>query len=252
MNNSARHAPFHPALVSTLLLLLVPGAVHALTPDELVRKADEGRMPQLSLVFTATVRESGSGPAKETRYEVSSKPQGKDAYSLAVTRFPERLAGRKLLMRGNDLWLYLPTLKRPTRISFRERLTGEVSNGDISRTNFSGDYKAVQTGTESVGGRACIRLGLTAVSKDVTYSRIDYWIDARSYLPVKAAFYALSGKLLKTGEYSGMKTVLGAPRMTQLTIRDALQPSRQSVVIFSAFRSQELPDELFNKESLSE
>lgn len=233
-------------------LALGCATAHAITPEEMLKRADEARRPQGMVTFTATITDLGSGSKKETRYQVSAKTRGTDALSLVNTIFPERLKGRKLLMLNSDLWLYLPTIKRPTRISVRERLSGEVANGDISHTNFAGDYDAVQKGTEKIGNKMCIKLALTAKNKDVTYSKIDYWLDAKTYAPVRAAFYALSGKLLKTGDYSGAKPVLGSIRMTRLWIKDALQPTHQSILEFSNFERQDLPDSLFNKESLSD
>lgn len=239
-------------LITIISFLLAPNFAFAATPEQMLKAADEGRMPAGTYTFVVTVKDYGAGPMRETRYEVSSKSTEGNVFSLVDTVFPERQKGRKLLMRGNDLWLYLPTVKRPTRISFRERLTGEVANGDISRTNFANDYQATDRGAENVGGKKCVHLSLAARNKDVTYSRIEYWIDAKTYAPVKAEFYALSGKLLKTGEYSAAKMILGKPRMSRLLIKDALQPKRQSVLDFGNFRRVELPDSLFNKESLSE
>lgn len=240
--------------LSTLFVttLLCTSAL-ALTPDEMVKKADSARVPDGSIVFQVRVLDEGSTSAqKETRFRVSSKTTDEHNYSLVETTFPERLQGRKLLMRDNDLWLYLPTISRPTRISLQERLSGEVSNGDIARTNFTGDYQASLVGNETVDGKKCVKLLLKAKHKNVTYSQVDYWIDAKTYAPVKAAFYALSGKLLKTGEYSAPKMILGSNRLTHLLIKDALQPSKRSLVEFSEFKRADLSDSTFNKETLSE
>jgi outer membrane lipoprotein-sorting protein len=237
-------------LISTALFSIT---AFSMTPDEMVKKADSARVPSGSIIFNVkVVDEGGTSPQKETRFRVSSKSEADHNYSLVETIYPERLQGRKLLMRDNDLWLYLPTISRPTRISLQERLSGEVSNGDIARTNFAGDYDASLVGNEKVDGKACVKLLLKAKHKDVTYSRIDYWLDAKTHAPVKAAFYALSGKLLKTGEYSAPKMILGSNRMTHLLIKDALVPTRRSLVEFSNFKQTELSDSLFNKETLSE
>ena len=39
------------------------------------------------------------------------------------------------------------------------------------------------------------------MSPDVTYHRIEMWIDASNNRPVKARFYSESGRLLKTAYY---------------------------------------------------
>jgi hypothetical protein len=155
-------------------------------------------------------------------------------------------------MRGNDLWLYLPSVKRPTRVGFQQRLTGEVSNGDIARTNFSNDYDAKMEAKETVGEHVCYKLHLSAKRKDVTYNAIDYWVDATTLRPVRAAFYALSGKLLKTGEYDAYESSLGRPLLSKMTIIDALHPSTRSTIQYLNYHREKLQDRLFNKETLAE
>ena len=45
-------------------------------------------------------------------------------------------------MKGHDLWIFLPTVSQPVRLSMSQRLTGQVANGDLARANFAGDYTA--------------------------------------------------------------------------------------------------------------
>jgi hypothetical protein len=223
---------------------------HAATPsaDEIVRKADEARGPAGTYSFKVSVEELDKGEAgQETVYKVYSKNID---YTLIDTLAPARQKGRKLLMRGNDLWLFLPTVKRPTRVSFQQRLTGEVSNGDIARTNFAKDYDAKLEGEEEVDGKPCYKLSLTAKGKDVTYRSITYWVEKAGLNPVKAEFYALSGKLLKTGVYSGPEPVLGRQRLTHMVITDALRPTKQSRLHYTDYKKENLDDSFFNKESV--
>jgi hypothetical protein len=234
-----------------LLLLFALRAIAAdLSPDEIVRRADEARGPQGTYSFRAKVEDLNDGKVSaETTYKVYSKDLD---LVLIETVAPARLKGRKLLMRGNDLWSYMPTIKRPIRVGFQQRLTGEVSNGDIARTNFAKDYDAKLEGTETVKGRSCYKLGLTAKHKEVTYRSLTYWVEKGTCNPVKADFYALSGKLLKSGEYSHPETVLGKTRLTDMLITDALHPSRQSRLHCFDYRREKLDDSFFNKESLAE
>lgn len=234
-----------------LLLLLCRALLAAEpSPDELVKIADEFRGPQGTFSCDVKVEDkNGDTSTGETTYKVYVKDID---YSLVETMQPERLKGRKLLMRRNNLWLYLPTVKRPTRVSLQQKLTGEVANGDIARTNFSSDYSAKLEGIEKIGDKDCYKLALTARQKDVTYRSITYWVEKGTHRPVKAEFYALSGKLLKTGEYSHFVPYLGHPRMTEMLIRDALQSSRQSHLTYSNYKQESLSDSFFSKESLSE
>jgi outer membrane lipoprotein-sorting protein len=155
-------------------------------------------------------------------------------------------------MKKHDLWMFLPTLKKPTRVSFEQRLTGEVSNGDLARTNFASDYDSKLISEDKVDNKACYKLLLTANTKDVAYRQIVYWVEKNSYLPVQVKFYALSGKLLKTGKYSSVKHVLDKNRVTQLTITDALHGKRQSTLNYFDFKKTTYDDTFFSRESLSD
>lgn len=247
----------HRTLVIFLALAagLVDQAASAasISPDEIVRRSDDARYPQGDTSVLVAVKDYSKGKLdRETRYQVFSKTGQGETRSVVDTVYPQRLTGRKLLMRGNDLWLYLPSVKRPTRISLREKLTGEVSNGDIARTDYSRDYSAKLLGREKAGNTTLVKLELSARNKDVTYSKILYWVQEGTWRPAKAEFFALSGKLLKTGVFIDYKPVLGVVRSTKMVIRDALQPSKESQLSYSQHKRLPLDESFFSKESLSE
>src|SRR2546426_8249064 len=45
----------------------------------------------------------------------------------------------------------------------------------------------------------CYLLELTSRAPGSTYSRILYWVSKKRFRPLKAEFYAVSGRLMKTG-----------------------------------------------------
>ncbi|MBY0370443.1 outer membrane lipoprotein-sorting protein [bacterium] len=219
-----------------------------LSPAEILRKADDARAPEGSFSFQVKITDYDGASALRTNvYKVFSKD---DKYALIETLAPTRLQGRKILLRGEDLWLYLPSVKRPTRISLQQRLTGEVANGDIARTRFFDDYAAKITGQETIGGKPHYVLDLHAKSESVTYRRVQLWVDTASYQPAKAQFYALSGKLLKTSNYSDFAPALGLPRASKVVIKDALAPNKQSHLSYSQYAREDLDDSFFTKEAL--
>ena len=241
------------ALTSTMLISqrARAGASSDLSGDQIVKKADENRLPTGTLSFTATVQdfESGDKAARETRYHVLNKS---DDASLVETVFPERAQGRKLLMEGSSLWFYTPDIKRAARVSMQQRLTGEIANGDLVHTNYAGDYDASIKGVESVGGVEAYHLLLKAKRPSVTYSSLEYWVSKKDFLPLKATFYAVSGKVLKTGVFSEPKMILGHKIVTRMLVRDAINPKRYSVMTHSEHQRTRLPASVFSKESLGE
>jgi outer membrane lipoprotein-sorting protein len=233
-----------------LVCLFCPAGQSAISPQEIIQRADEARYPEGQFsFFVKVVDKDESSETKETVYLVHTKDSNN---SLVETKAPERMRGRKLLMKKHDLWMFLPTIKKPTRVSFEQRLTGEVSNGDIARTNFASDYKAKIITEEKVDNKPCYKLLLTATHKEIAYPRIVYWVDKKDFFPVQVKFFALSGKLLKTGKYSGIQPVLNKKRVTQLVITDAIQGKKQSVLNYFNFKKASYDDSFFSKESMSD
>lgn len=227
-------------LVFTLCISLRAAAQSA---DELVKGADLHRGLQGSFSMKVKALVQDGSEKSESIYSV--KVRDVDT-SLVEQISPARAQGRKLLMKGLDMWLFTPQVKKPIRISLQQKLTGEIANGDISRTNYAQDYDAKLVGEEK--GSAI--LDLTAKDKRVTYSKIKYWVHKKSKKPIKAEFYALSGKLMKTATFSNFKKIEGVERMTKVTIQDAVVSTKKSILMYASQKSEKFPDSLFNKEQM--
>ncbi len=216
-----------------------------LDPNEIVKKADLKRgLGNASHSFNVSITNQDN---KREAFKVDFKDVNT---SLTNQTEPERARGRKLLMKEYDIWLYTPNIKKPLRISLEQKLTGEVANGDIARTNYAEDYDATLLATEKRGNDEVYKLELKAKNKKVTYGRIEYIVTKKDFMPIEATFYALSGKALKSAEYSDFKEVQGMKRLTKMTIRDYLQKNKFSVLVFSDHKLQKFDDSLFNKDRL--
>lgn len=213
--------------------------------NAIVKKADNFRGFTDSIFMRATVVDMPGD--RKSVYDISSKNPDE---SLVDQTFPERSKGRKMLMKGYDIWLFTPDIKKPIRIGLEQRLTGEVSNGDIARTNYSLDYEAKILGEEKVGTKPCYKLELIAKNKKVTYNKIEYWVAKQDYMPLKAVFFSLSGKALKNAEFTDFKKILGRTLTTKMRITNALRKNDVSVLSFSDYKKQTFSPSLFNKEGM--
>jgi len=214
----------------------------------IVDKADQIRFPRESFQFDVQI--TNTAPDREpehTKDRIVSK--GNDN-TLVVTLEPAADKGQVLLMRGRDLWIYMPNLSQPIRLALSQRLTGQVANGDLARANFSGDYTPSLVGTELIDGEPCYVLELSAVDRGVTYHRVKYWVKESDNRPSKAEFYSVSDRLLKVGTYRAFQSLGGKTRPTQVVIEDALRKGEQSVLEYSNLRLRELPDKMFTKDYL--
>jgi hypothetical protein len=237
------------ALLGTILLLsLMVPAQADLSPEDILAQADEVRSPQLDYRLRVTVTDVH--PQKTPRvstYEVLIKDRNR---TVVKTLSPPVDRGRILLMRGRDLWAFLPTLSKPLRISLAERLTGEVANGDLARANFSGDYTPTLDEVEPRGETGYYVLNLTAVADDVTYARVMLWVEQGTLHPSRAEFYAYSGRLLKTCTYEQYRELAGRRRPTRLVMKDPLIHGRYSVIAYDQMEIVPLSEKYFTKDYL--
>ena len=227
-------------------LFIVPSAF-ADDATSILEKADSIRFPRESFQVEVSITSATSSGDEFRKFRILSKG---NENTIIQTVEPASERGQILLMKARDLWVFLPTVSQPVRLSLAQRLTGQVANGDLARANFSGDYTPRLLRTEKIDGIEHHVLELTAVDRGVTYARVMLWVRASTSAPSKAEFYSLSDKLLKTCIYDEYKTLGGKLRPTRLIMQDALKPGEQSVLEYSAMQLRELPDKIFTKEYL--
>ena len=250
--------------LAAALLLALPGItltlpVRALAqegqPDptqaqamEILKRADQIRFPSESFQVDIAITSRNPDQTTEARkYQVMSK--GNDKTVISVTE-PAAERGQIILMSGRDLWVFLPSVSQPVRLSLAQRLTGQVANGDLARANFSGDYTPKLLRTETIDGESHHVLELNAVDRSVTYQRVLYWVKQKNSYPLKAEFYSVSGRLLKSCKYENFKTMAGKIRPPKLVMDDALRAGAQSILEYDAMKLRDLPDRMFTKEYL--
>lgn len=227
---------------------LFGGGVFAEDADAIVRKADAVRGPQGS--FRMKIRVTSERPGQD-KQEMFLETYVKDR-TTSVVRFtdPARERGKAMLMVNDDLWMYIPGSKRTFRISPQQRLMGDVSNADVARVNFADDYNsAIVKRSDKVDGKVCYQLELTAKTK-VSYAKIHYWIEHKTYRPVKATFFAVSGKPLKFATYTGYKTIAGVARPTIVQIVDGIKPDWKSEIHYTSMAAKTFPDSIFQQSAL--
>lgn len=219
-----------------------------ITAEEIVERADRIRFPaegfQVDVKITST--ESDNDPVVK-EYRILSKGNDK---TLLMTTAPAVDKGTILLMRDRDLWAFLPNLSQPVRLPLSARLTGEVSNGDIARANFTGDYKPEIMGTEQIDGETYYVLELKAARRGVTYHRVLYWVNQSNYRPLKAEFYTRSDRLIKTCHYEDYRETADEIRPSRLVMIDAISEEKHSILEYSGMKFRALADKTFTKQYL--
>ena len=214
----------------------------------IVEKADHVRFPAEGFQVDINITSSQPGQATELRkYRVLSKGNSNTVVMLTE---PAAERGQIILMKGRDLWVFMPDVSQPVRLSLAQRLTGQVANGDLARANFASDYHPKILRSETIGNDDYHVLELTAVDRGVTYQKVVYWVRQKDNWPLKAEFYSLSNRLLKTCRYENYQLMEGRQRPTRLVMEDALKSGNQSVLDYSSMKLRDLPDKVFTKDYL--
>lgn len=243
----------------TLCLGLGSSSVLAASDAQSILAASDAvRNPSKSFAVTVTLIEYRS--AKQTdnnTLTVYSKADATSGQYRSLLRFvaPQRDANKLMLKSGNDLWFFDPASLASIRLSPQQRLLGQASNGDVVTVNLAKDYTAELQGEEDLTDgervmRHCYKLGLAAASPDVTYHRVEMWIETTSSRPVKARFFAESGHLLKTAYYRKFQPQLGRERPTEVVIIDGLDPAWVTVMRYSDYAWRDVPESWLQRDYL--
>jgi len=219
-----------------------------ISAQSILEKADEIRFPRESFQVNVAIRTTSSDQSGDQyQYQVLSK--GNESSIVRITE-PASERGQVILMKGRDLWVFMPSVSQPIRLSLSQRLTGQVANGDIARANFTGDYHPQLLRSEFIDDQDYYVLELTGVDRSVTYQKVLLWVNKSSFRPFKAEFFSVSGRLLKTSRYENFNNILGEMRPTRIIMEDALKSGEISVLDYSDMKLRELPDKLFTKDYL--
>lgn len=220
--------------------------------------SDAIRNPGRPFKVTVTLTEFEKGKQVNSTVLTSfarTQEAGGQFASLVAFVLPARDAGKVMLKNGSDLWFYDPGTKASVRISPQQRLMGQASNGDVVTVNFARDYQASVAAEETTQDgerqqRRATKLQLIAASPDANYGSIELWIDAESHAPIKARFFAESGRLLKTAYYRRYQSQLGAQRPTETVIIDGLDPQSVTLVRFTDYAYRNVPFSWFQRDYL--
>ena len=228
------------------------------TAQEILAASDAVRNPDFSFGLTNTLIEYRNGKQTDSStLAIYSKAEKNSGQFRSLIRYllPARDANKLMLYNGRDLWFYDPANKASIRLSPQQRLLGQASNGDVVTVNLAKDYQATLAGEEDMKDgesqlRHCYKLALAATTPDASYHHIEIWIDTSNNHPVKARYFAESGKLLKTAYSRHYQKQLGQDRPTETVIIDGLDPNWVTVMRFSDWVKREVPDAWLQRDYL--
>jgi outer membrane lipoprotein-sorting protein len=227
-------------------LLLVAQLASAADGTELLRKVDRNLEPESYEMYRKLINIEPNGTRKE--FVLFSAKKGRDKVA-ALFLAPSSDKGRATLRLGDNMWLYIPNVGKPVRITSLQSVTGGVfNNADILRLDYSEEY-AVEAMQEDKDEYI---LTLKAKTAEVAYDKLEMRVDRKTLLPTKIEAYAASGMLIKTLRFSDIRDFGGGIRRPATVETDSpLFKGYKSVMLYSQLKRRELKDEVFTLTNLA-
>jgi len=223
-----------------LLFLFMALPAAAIDGTQILQKVDRNLEPESYDAYRKLIDIQPDGSKRE--YVLYTLKKGRDKV-VALFLSPASDKGRATLRLGDNMWLYMPDVGRPIRITSLQSVTGSVfNNADILRIDYSAEYD-VDAATEE---KDSIVLSLKAKNGEVAYDRLKMWVDPKLLLPVTIEAYAASGLLIKTLRFKDVKDFGGGiKRPATLETDSPLQKGYRSVMLWSGIKKSNFPDEVF-------
>ncbi|MBI5558127.1 MAG: outer membrane lipoprotein-sorting protein [Deltaproteobacteria bacterium] len=218
----------------------------ALDGNEILRRVDQNMQPQSYEMHRKLINIEPDGGKKE--FVLYTVKKGDDKM-VALFLSPASEKGRATLRLGDNMWLYIPNVGKPLRITSLQSVVGGIfNNSDILRLDYGVEYNAEQI---TDNGDTYL-LDLKAKTSAIAYDRLKMTVDAKSLLPTTIECYAVSGMLIKTLRYSKTKDFGdGLVRPSVLETDSPLHQGYRSVMIYAEIKKRELADEVFTLNYLS-
>ncbi|MBO1923270.1 outer membrane lipoprotein-sorting protein [Thiomicrorhabdus sp. 6S3-12] len=231
-----------PFLLLTSSLSLIPvQAQDSTAANELLLEVDQRLQPQSYEMYRKLINIEPNG--KQKSFVLYTVKKGKDKM-LALFLDPASERGRSSLRIGENMWLYIPNVGKPLRITSLQSVVGGVfNNSDILQLDYSVEYDA----TEMFEEEQHYLLTLKAKSRSVAYDQLKMWVDKEYKTPLKIEAYSASGMLIKTLHYSKIKDFgNGYIRPAMLETDSPLYKGYKSVMLFDGIKPREFNDEVFS------
>jgi hypothetical protein len=225
-------------IVSLLAFLAWPAL--AVDGTNLLREIDRNLSPESYESYRKLVNIEPDGKKKEFTLFTVKKGTDKVA-SLFLAPASEK--GRSTLRLGDNMWLHIPNVGKPIRITSLQSVVGGVfNNADILQLDYAVEYDVLDVKEE--GNEYLLRL--KAKSKSVAYDQLKIRADKAKRLPTKIECLTEAGMLIKTLYFKDVKDFGdGLVRPAVIETDSPLYKGYKSVMITAKIKKRAFKDEVF-------
>ncbi len=226
--------------LTCLLIVSFACPTFALDGTKLLEQVDRNLNPESYETYRKLINIEPDGRKKEFTLFSVKKGQEKIA---ALFLAPASDKGRSTLRVGDNMWLNIPNIGKPIRITSLQSVVGGVfNNADILNLDYTAEYdveKVEERGNEYI-------LYLKAKTKTVAYDRLKMWADKEKKLPTKIECLTEANMLIKTLYFKDVKDFGGGiVRPAVIETNSPLYKGYKSVMIFAKIKEKIFKDEVF-------
>ncbi|NOR54002.1 MAG: outer membrane lipoprotein-sorting protein [Candidatus Aminicenantes bacterium] len=226
------------ALVSLISFILSP--VYAIDGTQLLKLVDRNLNPESYESYRKLINIEPNGRKKE--FVLFTVKKGKDRVA-ALFLSPASDKGRSTLRVEDNMWLYIPNIGKPVRITSLQSVVGGVfNNADILRLDYAEEYDVSKM--EDLGKEYLLHL--KAKSNSVAYDKLKMWVEKSKKLPSKIECLTQTSMLIKTIHFKQINDFgNGIVRPSVIETDSPLHKGYKSVMIFAGIKQRQFKDEVF-------
>lgn len=226
-----------------LLFLFVAPLFAGETEDAYIKNLEKAIYPE-NVAYTA--RMTIYRPGKEYKKLIKVYLKGYDKSLIEFVEPPQERDTR-ILMIGENMWMYLPSVEKVIRLSGRVKVMGgEFIYDDIMRAKLTIDYTPESLEKQEGGDTVTLK----AKGKTAAYEKIKLLLNANNFLPMRSEFYTAGGVLLKTLDYSEAVTFGKKTIPSRLLMQLAVSHDYRTVMDIVAYKYSDIPERVFTQEYL--
>jgi len=224
----------------SIVIAFLAFPAYAVDGTKLLEQVDRNLNPESYETYRKLINIEPDGRKKE--FTLFSVKKGQDKIA-ALFLAPASDKGRSTLRLGDNMWLYIPNVGKPIRITSLQSVVGGVfNNADIMNLDYSAEY-IVESISESDGNYLLL---LKARTKTVAYDRLKMWVDKTKKLPMKIECLTEANMLIKTLYFKDIKAFAGGIiRPAVIETDSPLYKGYKSVMIFAKIKKRAFKDEVF-------
>lgn len=227
-------------IIIALLLLLLASPSLAVDGNSLLLRVDRNLNPDSYESYKKLINIEPNG--KEKEFILFTVKKGKDKVA-AIFISPASEKGRSTLRLDENMWLYIPNVGKPIRITSLQSVVGGVfNNSDILRLDYTSEYNVENL--EDIGDEYILHL--KAKTKTVAYDKLKMWVNKEKLVPARIECLTQASMLVKTIYYKDVKDFGGGiVRPAVIETDSPLYKGYKSVMIFAKIKARKLDDEVF-------